>query len=142
MLENTEERQLMERYLRNSHVFNLATAVDNQPSNRFMFYFTPVEFNDTIYAVSPFDSRKLFEIEQNAQVSFATMPTRVDQGVVTSNTATAPVSDRSIRDILPLIQAQIPNWEAIAGDVKDNFVVIEIKFQSAKIFGHQGITSL
>lgn len=142
MAKNTEERQLMERYLRDSHVFNLATAVNNQPSNRFMFYFTPAEFSDMIYAVTPRDSPKLVELKQNAQVSFATLPTHIDQGVVTSNTALATVSNQTILDILPLIQAQIPNWEVIAGDVKDNFIVLEIQFQSAKIFGHQGIASV
>ena len=46
---NLDTKALLEKYLRDSHVLNLATAVNNRPSNRDVFYLTPDELTDYIY---------------------------------------------------------------------------------------------
>ena len=43
---NLDTKALLEKYLRDSHVLNLATAVNNRPSNRDVFYLTPDELTD------------------------------------------------------------------------------------------------
>ncbi|MDR3190924.1 MAG: pyridoxamine 5'-phosphate oxidase family protein [Lactobacillaceae bacterium] len=142
MSEETEAKVLLEKYLRDSHVFNLATAVNGQPSNRDMFYIVPENFTDTIYATTPHDAPKLGEILLNPNVSITTVPTDEDHGVVTSNTAQAKISELKIDDVLDLLADQIPQWSATVGDGKDEFVVIEIKMPTVKIFGTQGISSI
>jgi len=139
---NQSERELLIKYLSESHALNLATAIDNIPSNRDVFYFLPEEFNNMLYITTPNESRKVIEIKANPNVSFVTVPTDADNGVVTSNSATAKVSELGILDVCPLIAKQIPDWEATVGEAVDDFIVIEVSFDTAKIFGDQGIFEL
>jgi general stress protein 26 len=135
----TNKRELLERFLRGSHVLNLATAVNNRPSNRDVFYLTPDVFEGVIYVTTTRDSRKISELEENPYVSFTTVPTDEDNGVVSSNSAVARLSDKSIDDVLPLITAQIPDWlNVVSDEARGEMVVIEITFPTAKIFGDFG----
>ncbi|MCM0582289.1 pyridoxamine 5'-phosphate oxidase family protein [Weissella diestrammenae] len=133
---------MMLKYLRESHVLNLATAVDNIPSNRDVFFFLPDDFSNVLYITSPASSKKVMDIQKNPNVSFMTVPTDHDNGVVTSNAATAKLSEKSMAEICPLIAKQIPEWEDTVGEAVADFIVIEIEFETAKIFGDQGIFDL
>ena len=59
------QSELLEKYLRDSHVLNLATCVNNRPSNRDVFYLMPDEFTNYIYITTPRNSNKMAEIEAN-----------------------------------------------------------------------------
>ncbi|WP_447408229.1 pyridoxamine 5'-phosphate oxidase family protein [Weissella confusa] len=139
---NLDTKALLEKYLRDSHVLNLATAVNNRPSNRDVFHLTPDELTDYIYITTTRNSNKMAEIEANPFVAFTTVPTDEDNGVVTSNKAEIHLTDKSIDDVAELIENQIPNWMDVAGEAKDSFVVLKLSFSSVKIFGDQGISSL
>ena len=102
------QSELLEKYLRDSHVLNLATCVNNRPSNRDVFYLMPDEFTNYIYITTPRNSNKMAEIEANPYVSFTTVPTDDDNGVVTSNKAQIHLTDKAIDDVLPLLDNQIP----------------------------------
>ncbi|MDR3242001.1 MAG: pyridoxamine 5'-phosphate oxidase family protein [Lactobacillaceae bacterium] len=137
-----EPLQLLEKYLRGSHILSLATSFQNRPSNRDMYYIVPRKFTDTIYVTTPANAQKLLEIEANPYVAFATEPTLEDQGVVTSNTATVELTDMKINDVMHLIEAQIPEWEERVGRGRDNFAILAITFPTVKIFGNQGIEAI
>ena len=77
---NLDTKALLEKYLRDSHVLNLATAVNNRPSNRDVFYLTPDELTDYIYITTTRNSNKMAEIEANPFVAFTTVPTDEDNG--------------------------------------------------------------
>ncbi|MCM0582348.1 pyridoxamine 5'-phosphate oxidase family protein [Weissella diestrammenae] len=135
-------KKLCEKYLRGSHILNLATSSQNRPSNRDMFYIVPTDFTQTIYVMTPTNAQKLIEIEDNPYVAFSTEPTKEDQGVVTSNTAMIARSNLSFNDVAHLVAKQVPEWENQVGKGRDNFVVLAITFPTAKIFGKQGIESI
>ena len=136
------QSELLEKYLRDSHVLNLATCVNNRPSNRDVFYLTPDEFTNYIYITTPRNSNKMAEIEANPHVSFTTVPTDDDNGVVTSNKAQIHLTDKAIDDVLPLLDNQIPEWTEVVGGAKETFVVLKLEFESVKFFGNQGINSV
>ena len=82
------------------------------------------------------------EIEANPHVSFTTVPTDDDNGVVTSNKAQIHLTDKAIDDVLPLLDNQIPEWTEVVGGAKETFVVLKLEFESVKFFGNQGINSV
>ena len=136
------QSELLEKYLRDSHVLNLATCVNNRPSNRDVFYLMPDEFTNYIYITTPRNSNKMAEIEANPHVSFTTVPTDDDNGVVTSNKAQIHLTDKAIDDVLPLLDNQIPEWTEVVGGAKETFVILKLEFESEKFFGNQGINSV
>jgi uncharacterized pyridoxamine 5'-phosphate oxidase family protein len=139
----TDNHELLVKYLRGSHVLNLATAVNNRPSNRDVFYLTPNDFDGVIYITTMRDSRKIAELEENPHVAFTTVPTDEENGVVSSNSGIARLSNLSISDVLPLITDQIPDWVDVVSEAeREEMVVIEITFPTAKIFGNLGSASI
>ncbi|MEY4664146.1 hypothetical protein [Weissella cibaria] len=58
------QSELLEKYLRDSHVLNLATCVNNRPSNRDVFYLMPDEFTNYIYITTPRNSNKWLKLKR------------------------------------------------------------------------------
>jgi general stress protein 26 len=126
-----------------AQVVNLATvSVDGtHPSNRFTYYVLPEELTNYFYVTTLFHSTKVNEIENNAKVSFTTVPSDDKQAWVGSNDATAEVIDLPIQTVAPLFEQQIDGWHETVGDLTEqDWVVLKVTFASAMIVSQEGVS--
>ncbi|WP_165964869.1 pyridoxamine 5'-phosphate oxidase family protein [Periweissella cryptocerci] len=120
-------------FVKNTNTVVVSSAVNNQPSSRIMRFATPVAGGNIWYVITAPTAPKATEFASNEKVAVITLPTE-SGAVISSNTTTIKLSDKSVADVKELFGEQIPGFlDMMPEAVLLAEVVYEITFKSAKL---------